>query len=115
MTGKPHVRRDLVRGTATYYERYRVGNPPALVDDLLQWAGVHGHGRLLELACGTGQITFALHAHFNEVWAVDQEPEMVETFANHHAEHGRAIEAASSARWWSGIVSLERLPRPVPA
>jgi hypothetical protein len=35
VTGKPHVRRDLVRGTATYYERYRVGNPPTLVDDLL--------------------------------------------------------------------------------
>ena len=33
---------------------------------------------MLDLACGTGQITFGLASHFAEVWAVDQEPETVE-------------------------------------
>ena len=31
---------------------------------------------LLDLACGTGQLTFALRPYVAEVWAVDQEPGM---------------------------------------
>ena len=49
--------------------------PPSLIDDLAARAGEGG--RLLDLACGTGQITFALQARYREVWAVDQEPEMI--------------------------------------
>jgi SAM-dependent methyltransferase len=70
-------RRDLFRGTAGYYERFRVPYPPSLIDDLAQRSGASGAGRLLDLACGTGQLSFALHGRFAEVWAVDQEPDMV--------------------------------------
>src|SRR5258708_9699968 len=48
-----------------------------MIDDLAERAGVSGEGRLLDLACGTGPISFALHRRFDEVWAVDQEPDMV--------------------------------------
>jgi SAM-dependent methyltransferase len=71
----PEFRRDLFRGTAPYYDRFRVPYPRGLIDDLAARAGEGG--RLLDLACGTGQLTFALHARYDEVWAVDQEPEMV--------------------------------------
>jgi SAM-dependent methyltransferase len=71
----PVFRRDLFRGTARYYDEFRVPYPPSLIDDLAARAGEGG--RLLDLACGTGQITFALHDRYREVWAVDQEPEMV--------------------------------------
>jgi SAM-dependent methyltransferase len=71
----PVFRRDLFRGTAPYYDRFRVPYPRSLLDDLTARAGVGG--RLLDLACGTGQLTFAMHARYDEVWAVDQEPEMV--------------------------------------
>jgi SAM-dependent methyltransferase len=70
-------RRDLFRGTAQYYERFRVPYPPGLIDDLAQRSGASGPGRLLDLACGTGQLGFALHGRFAEVWAVDQEPDMI--------------------------------------
>jgi SAM-dependent methyltransferase len=70
-------RRDLYRGTAPYYDRFRVPYPQSLIDDLAQRADVNGEGRLLDLACGTGQISFALHRRFAEVLAVDQEPDMV--------------------------------------
>jgi SAM-dependent methyltransferase len=75
-------RRDLYRGTASYYDRFRVPYPQSLVDDLAQRVqargGEHsGEGRLLDLACGTGQISFALHRRFGEVLALDQEPDMV--------------------------------------
>jgi SAM-dependent methyltransferase len=81
----PEFRRDLYRGTASYYDRFRVPYPRALSDDLLERAGVSGDGRLLDLACGTGQISFALRRSFGEVWAVDQEADMIR-FAQRKAE-----------------------------
>ena len=73
----PDFRRDLYRGTARYYDRFRVPYPRSLIDDLAERSETSGEGRLLDLACGTGQISFALHGYFKEVWAVDQEPDMV--------------------------------------
>ena len=32
---------------------------------------------MLDLACGTGQLGFALHGRFREVWAADLEPDMI--------------------------------------
>ena len=74
----PEFRRDLYRGAARYYDQFRLAYPRTLIDDLLLRVGVDGKGRLLDVACGTGQISFAMHRSFKEVWAVDQEPEMVE-------------------------------------
>jgi len=69
---------DLFRGSAGYYDRYRLPYPEAMLTDLVRRAGVSGRGRLLDLACGTGQLAFPLHRWFGQVWAVDQEPDMVE-------------------------------------
>ncbi len=74
---EPVFRRDLYRGAARHYDRFRLTYPPALVDDLLARAGVKGARRILDLACGTGQISFAMHRHFDDVWAVDQEEDMI--------------------------------------
>lgn len=68
---------DLFKGTACYYARYRVPYPQDLLDDLLQRARISGDGRLLDLACGPGRAAIALAPHFSEVWAVDQEAEMI--------------------------------------
>ncbi|HEX9032265.1 MAG TPA: class I SAM-dependent methyltransferase [Streptosporangiaceae bacterium] len=46
--------------------------------DLARSVQVSGRGRLLDLACGTGQLAFPLRPWFAEVWAVDQEPDMIE-------------------------------------
>jgi SAM-dependent methyltransferase len=71
-------RRDLYCGTASSYDGFRVSYPPALVDRVLDSAAPNGGGRLLDLACGTGQISFAMFRRFQDVWAVDQEPDMIE-------------------------------------
>jgi SAM-dependent methyltransferase len=69
---------DLYRGTAGYYDRCRLPYPEAMIGDLVRRARLSGQGRLLDLACGTGQLTFPLRGHFAEAWAVDREPGMVE-------------------------------------
>jgi SAM-dependent methyltransferase len=74
----PDFRADLFRGTALSYDAYRPTYPRDLIDDLAARSGADGTGRLLDLACGTGHVAFALRDRFAEVWAVDQEPDMIE-------------------------------------
>jgi SAM-dependent methyltransferase len=100
----PQFRTDLFRGTGPDYERYRVPYPPALISDLAQRTEADGTGRLLDLACGTGQLTFALGDFFAETWAVDQEPDMIAVVrdkaggaANLHTVIGAAENLAAPA------------------
>ena len=74
----PVYRKDVYKGTAEYYDRFRPNYPSALLRDLLARVSIDGQGRLLDLACGTGQVACALAGDFAEVWAVDQEDEFVE-------------------------------------
>ncbi len=97
-------RRDLFRGTAEYYDRFRVPYPPELINDLSEQASATGSGTLLDLACGTGQLTFALHERFAQTWAVDQEPDMIEVVARKAAATGGGIRTA--------VASVEQLSLP---
>jgi SAM-dependent methyltransferase len=85
---------DLFRGCAGYYERFRLPYPEAMVTDLVRRARVREGGRLLDLACGTGQLAFPLRGWFGEVWAVDQEPDMAGAVAARAAAEGPAEGAA---------------------
>ncbi|HEX6501370.1 MAG TPA: class I SAM-dependent methyltransferase [Micromonosporaceae bacterium] len=83
-------RRDLYRGTAEDYDRYRVPYPQELTTHLAERRAATARRRLLDLACGTGQIAFALSTRFDEVWAVDQEPDMVDMVRKKAAAAGIA-------------------------
>ena len=78
MDDKLHFIVDLYQGTAEYYDRYRLPYPAAMIEDLIARTGVSGQGRLLDLACGTGQLAFPLRGSFAEVWAVDREPDFAQ-------------------------------------
>ena len=56
VSSDPEFRADLYRGTARFYDEFRVAYPHHLLDDLRVRARITGAGRLLDLACGTGQI-----------------------------------------------------------
>ncbi len=101
---EPVFRVDLYRGTAVYYDRYRPPYPNVLFDDLCRRLPASGAGRLLDLACGTGQIAFPLAGRFAEVWAVDQEPELV-AFGQRMAQ-ARGI---TNVRWLAGSAETVRL------
>ena len=89
MTAEPRFRTDLYAGTAPFYDRFRPPYPQALLDDLCERLPISGQGRLLDLACGTGQIAVPLSGRFAEVVAVDQEAESV-AFGRAKAESVRA-------------------------
>jgi ubiquinone/menaquinone biosynthesis C-methylase UbiE len=97
MADEPRFAADLYRGTAGYYDRYRLPYPETMLADLVARAGISQRGRLLDLACGTGQLAFPLRRWFAEVWAVDREPDM--------AELVRAKAAAEGAGGIRPIVS----------
>jgi SAM-dependent methyltransferase len=67
MDDKLHFTVDLYQGTAD-----------AMIEDLIVRTGASGQGRLLDLACGTGQLAFPLRRSFAEVWAVDREPDFTQ-------------------------------------
>ena len=95
--GLPRFAADLYRGAAAHYDRYRLGYPQDMLGELVMDADVSGLGRLLDLACGTGQLAFPLRSFFAEVWAVDQEPDMVRMVQEKAEEAGagniRAVAA----------------------
>lgn len=97
MDSSPVFRRDLYRGTAAFYDRYRPPYPASLLADLVRRLPVSGTGRLLDLACGTGQVALALADRFTEVVAVDQEQEMV-AFGRAKAE----AAGVGNVRWVAG-------------
>jgi ubiquinone/menaquinone biosynthesis C-methylase UbiE len=74
---RPKFRRDLYDGAAQYYDKFRLGYPEAMLADLASRVGLDGSGGLLDVACGTGQVAFALAAHVGYVVGIDQEPGMV--------------------------------------
>ncbi|MGX1804251.1 class I SAM-dependent methyltransferase [Nocardia sp. NPDC055321] len=78
----------LFAGTSWHYARYRPGYPPEVLDDLVRRTGLDGAGRLLDLGCGTGQLTIPLARHVLEAVGVDPEPEML-------AEAARQASAAA--------------------
>ncbi len=68
----------LFRGTAKYYSKYRAGYPKEFFDYITQHFCLQKNGRLLDLACGTGQLTIPLARNFKEVIGLDQEQEMLD-------------------------------------
>lgn len=67
----------VYQGTAWYYSRFRPAYPAALVTILRDKFGLDGTGRLLDLGCGPGPVAIRLAHLFEQVVAMDPEPEML--------------------------------------
>jgi ubiquinone/menaquinone biosynthesis C-methylase UbiE len=79
---------DLFAGTAWHYARYRPDYPQRFFDDLVRRLRLDGTGRLLDLGCGTGQLTVPFARHVAEAVGVDPEPTMLAEAARHAREAG---------------------------
>jgi len=69
--------RELFSGTAPYYTKYRPGYQQEVFEYLVSLFKLDGSGILLDLGCGTGQVTFPLSPYFAKVIGVDPDPEML--------------------------------------
>ena len=107
MSEDPSFRTDLYQGTARDYDSFRLPYPTSLVDDVRSRARLWGTGRLLDLACGTGQVAFALSTAFGEITALDQEPQTV-AFGRAKAEAMRLTHI----RWEVGTAEETAVPGP---
>ncbi len=88
---------DLFTGTASYYARYRPGYPEPFFQHLRTKFGLDGTARVLDLGCGTGQLTLPLAPHVREVIGMDPEPEMLAEGAARAAASG-----ITNVRWVRG-------------
>jgi SAM-dependent methyltransferase len=67
----------LYAGAADFYLAGRLPYPARLADVLRERLALDGSGRLLDLGCGPGSLTLVLARLFQEVVAVDADPDMV--------------------------------------
>ena len=68
MGGVPH---QLFGSAVAHYAQYRPGYPHDLVDAVAARAGLDGTQRVLDIGCGTGQITIPLARHAHAIVAID--------------------------------------------
>jgi SAM-dependent methyltransferase len=93
----------LFADTAWFYARYRPGYPEGFFADVVRRFRLDGTGGLLDLGCGTGQLTVPLARHVAAALGVDPEPEMLVEAASRANELG-----VTNVSWAQG--SSEDLP-----
>ncbi|MFG1674604.1 class I SAM-dependent methyltransferase [Micromonospora sp. NPDC049282] len=62
---------------ATYYARHRRGYPPQVLDALAAAFHLDAEDTVIDLGCGTGQLSIPLAARVGAVVGVDPEPDML--------------------------------------
>lgn len=68
---------DFAGDVATFYARYRRGYPPAVADLIADAFDLGPDDTVVDLGCGTGQLTLPLAARAGRVVGVDPEPDML--------------------------------------
>jgi ubiquinone/menaquinone biosynthesis C-methylase UbiE len=96
---------ELYRGTAGYYSRFRPRYPPVLLHAIERTVRLDQGDSLLDLACGTGEVSLALSDRFSDVWAIDLEQEMVAMARQNALDRG-----IGSIHWLVGRAEDAELP-----
>ena len=77
-----------------YYQRFRRGYPPAVADALTTSFALTREDVVLDLGCGTGQLTRVLASRVGAVLGMDPEPDML--------AQARRATSASNVSWLLG-------------
>jgi ubiquinone/menaquinone biosynthesis C-methylase UbiE len=70
-------RSSLFLGAASYYAQYRPAVPADVIAFLKDRFALNGQGRLLDLGCGTGQVSIPLAPYFEQTVAIDLDEDML--------------------------------------
>ncbi len=88
---------DPFDGTAGYYARYRYDYPDEIAEIVATTFGLDGTGRLLDVGCGTGKLTFLLKPMFQEAVGIDRSAGMLA-----EAERQATSRGVSGMKWVLG-------------
>jgi trans-aconitate methyltransferase len=91
------MKRDFGGDAADYYHRYRHGYPSAVIDALVSAFNLNGQDVIVDLGCGTGQLTLPMARHVRAVIGVDVEPDMLE-----HAQRAARDADVRNVTWMVG-------------
>jgi SAM-dependent methyltransferase len=80
-----------------YYQRYRRGYPPPVIDAVVSAVGLTASDVVIDLGCGTGQLTLPLAHCARTALGVDPEPDMLAA-----ARRAAAGLDGSSVSWLLG-------------
>jgi len=73
-----------------YYQKYRRGYPPPVIDALVAALQLRHDDVVVDLGCGTGQLTLPLSQRAGAVIGMDPEPDMLERARDLGREQGSA-------------------------
>lgn len=82
---------------AGYYAKYRRGYPPEVIDVLCESFALTADDTVLDLGCGTGQLTVPLAARTGRVVGLDPEPDMLG-----HARRTARRHGVDNVLWFLG-------------
>lgn len=91
----------FAREFAGYYTTYRRGYPAAALDFVVDSLGVGPDDLIVDLGCGSGQLTIPLATRVRHVLGVDPEPDMLV-----HARAAARDRAVRAASWMLGADSV---------
>jgi ubiquinone/menaquinone biosynthesis C-methylase UbiE len=102
------MKRDFGGEAAGYYRRFRHGYPSAVTEALVDAFGLTRQDVLVDLGCGTGQLTLPMARYLRAVVGVDVEPDMLE-----HGRHAADDADVQNVIWMLGgdtdVPALRRL------
>lgn len=75
---------------ADFYAKYRRGYDPVVIDWLADTFGLDSQAVVLDMGCGTGQLTIPVAARAGVVVGMDPEPDMLAHAKDAAAQQGRA-------------------------
>ncbi|KAB8145612.1 class I SAM-dependent methyltransferase [Chloroflexia bacterium SDU3-3] len=93
-------RRTLFDAVADEYDEIRPGYPDALVQDIIDMAGLPAGGQIFEIGCGTGQATAPFAQRGYRVDSIDIGPHMVARTAAKFAQNLRVSVSLGSFEDW---------------
>jgi SAM-dependent methyltransferase len=93
-------RQYVLNEVAALYDEVRPGYPPAIVDAAIARAGLPSGGRILEIGCGTGQITVPFAARGYSILALEPGEDMAALAARNCRDHPQVTVLTLSFEAW---------------
>jgi ubiquinone/menaquinone biosynthesis C-methylase UbiE len=104
---KRRHQRTLFDGVAELYEACRLGYPSEIVEFAVATAGVAADSMVLEVGCGTGQLTERLAGFGFRLTAIDIGPSMIAAVRRHLAGSAVSFHVASFEDFVAAEVSFD--------